>query len=386
MAASSTSRTATALLVSLGLIASAWWALVGAPLAGAAPAVVKTVPAGRLTGLRYHEVQKGQTLKSIAAFYGVPAARIRSANGMVNDTVYVGARLLLDEPNPGRMTPPPSPAAAAVAGSAPGAAAGTAASAASGATYTVVAGDTLGSIAKRAGTTSAALVAANHLTSANQIRIGQQLTLPGSTAAAAPAAATYTVVAGDTLGSIAKRAGTTSAALAAANHLTSANQIRIGQQLTLAGSAPGATTTGVGKGQTGKGASAARSTVCPVKGATFTYDWGFPRADGARFHEGIDMMAPAGTPILAAVSGTVTYGSSATPGTFAVLKGSNGWQYYAAHLSKTAKGGKVSAGQVIGYVGNTGDAKGGAPHLHLEIRPLDGKPINPFPIVAAACR
>lgn len=257
--------------------------------AGATPAAsaASVVPNGRLSGLRYHEVAKGESLKSIAKKYGVPAAQIRSANGMSKDTVYLGARVLLDEPNPGRMTPPGSGAAGI---------------------HTVAAGDTLGKIAKKYGTTIDALVAGNQLKSANQIRIGQQVAV----GAAGPA--------------------------------------------------------------------------CPLPGSTFAFDWGFPRADGARYHEGVDMFAPLGAPIIAPVDGVVTYGSAATPGKFATLKGSNGWQYYSAHLSKTAKGGKVKAGDVIGYVGNTGDAKGGATHLHLEIRPLDGRPVNPFPVVSAACR
>lgn len=259
---------------------------------GAAPvAAPLTVAEGRLAGLRYHLVAKGEGLKSIARKYGVPVATIRRANGMTKDTVFEGARLLLDEPNPGRMSPTPSSAAGSV--------------------HTVVAGDTLGKIAKRAGTTTAALVAANGLASANQIRIGQQLTVTGT---AGPAM------------------------------------------------------------------------VCPLAGSTYGFDWGFPRADGARFHEGIDMFAPLGTPIVAPVDGTVSFGNSATPGKFATLKGTNGWQYYSAHLSKTAaKAGKVKAGDIIGYVGNTGDAKGGATHLHLEIRPLDGRPVNPHPLVTVAC-
>jgi len=260
----------------------------GATPTPAAPAAV--VESGRLSGLRYHVVAKGETLKGIAKRYGIAATSIRSANGMAKDTVYEGARLLLDEPNPGRMAP----------GAAPG------------------------------------------------------------------ATTTYTVVAGDSLARIATRTGTTVPALVAANALASPDRIRIGQQLVIAGAPVGM--------------------VCPVAGATFAFDWGFPRADGARFHEGIDMMAPLGTPIVAPVDGTVTYGSAATPGKFATLKGTNGWQYTSAHLSKTARGGKVKAGDVIGYVGNTGDAQGGVTHLHLEVRPLDGRPVNPFPLVAAACR
>jgi murein DD-endopeptidase MepM/ murein hydrolase activator NlpD len=125
-----------------------------------------------------------------------------------------------------------------------------------------------------------------------------------------------------------------------------------------------------------------------VKEARFSYDWGFPRADGARFHEGLDMFAPTGTPIVAMAAGTVTYGTAGTPGRWVTLKGTNGWQFYAAHLSKFANGGrttKVKTGDVIGYVGTTGDAIGGASHAHVEIRPLDGRPVNPLPIVAPAC-
>jgi LysM repeat protein len=111
-------------------------------------------------------------------------------------------------------------------------------------TYKVRTGDTVSHIATRSGSTVAAIVRANSLADASRIRIGQVLTIPtGSGAAApapaavAPAAAGYTVVAGDTVSSIAARHGTTVAAVVAANGLDSRAFIRIGQTLSIPGSA-----------------------------------------------------------------------------------------------------------------------------------------------------
>jgi peptidoglycan endopeptidase LytE len=113
----------------------------------------------------------------------------------------------------------------------------------SGALYRVEAGDTLGSIADRFGTTISSLAATNHLADPNLIYPGQLLTVRGAPATAsrtswgAPAGSTYRVEAGDTLGSIADRFGTTVSSLAATNHLADPNLIYPGQLLTLIGGA-----------------------------------------------------------------------------------------------------------------------------------------------------
>ncbi|TWT04972.1 LysM peptidoglycan-binding domain-containing protein [Planomicrobium sp. CPCC 101079] len=103
-----------------------------------------------------------------------------------------------------------------------------------GAKYTVKAGDTLYSIAKKHGVTVAALAKANKITNYNLIRVGQVLIIPSKNASPPPAATVkYTVKAGDTLYSIAKKHKVTVAKLAAANNITNYNLIRVGQVLTI---------------------------------------------------------------------------------------------------------------------------------------------------------
>lgn len=128
---------------------------------------------------------------------------------------------------------------------------------------------------------------------------------------------------------------------------------------------------------------------CPVRGPhTFSNDWGAPRGGGSRRHQGNDLMASAGTPIVAPVSGTVTRWRNGGAGGIAMyLWGSDNNEYYFAHNTRnvSAAGSKVSAGQQIATVGNTGNARGGAPHLHFEIHPGGGGAINPYPSLVAVC-
>ncbi|MGM0897891.1 MAG: LysM peptidoglycan-binding domain-containing protein [Bacillota bacterium] len=100
-------------------------------------------------------------------------------------------------------------------------------------TYTVKAGDTLYSIAKKYNVTVAALAKANNITNYNLIRVGQVLVIPGTTPPPPPPATTvkYTVKAGDTLYSIASKYNTTVSAIATANKITNVNLISVGQVL-----------------------------------------------------------------------------------------------------------------------------------------------------------
>jgi murein DD-endopeptidase MepM/ murein hydrolase activator NlpD len=128
------------------------------------------------------------------------------------------------------------------------------------------------------------------------------------------------------------------------------------------------------------------SIICPVVGGSAYGDsWGAPRSGGRR-HEGVDMLAPMGTPMVSVVSGYVEQTTNVLGGTVLRLFGDNGNRYYYAHLSAyEGVSGWVPQGQVIGYIGDTGDATG-IPHLHFEIHPGGGVAVNPYwSVLAAGC-
>ena len=128
------------------------------------------------------------------------------------------------------------------------------------------------------------------------------------------------------------------------------------------------------------------SWMCPVQGPrSFTNDWGQPRSGGRR-HQGTDILSPRGTPVVASVSGSVRGHNSSLGGISYYLHGDDGNTYFGTHLqSLSGASGRVSQGTVVGYVGNTGNARGGPTHLHFEIHPGGGRAVNPYPTLAQYC-
>jgi murein DD-endopeptidase MepM/ murein hydrolase activator NlpD len=119
---------------------------------------------------------------------------------------------------------------------------------------------------------------------------------------------------------------------------------------------------------------------------SFIDSWGYPRMTGTEYehgHQGVDIMAPFGTPVYAVERGVLTrVGTDVLGGTKLWLKGQSGTYYYYAHMQAyaegTAEGVVVNAGQLVGYVGDSGNAQGGAPHTHFQIHPGGGEPVNPY--------
>jgi hypothetical protein len=145
--------------------------------------------------------------------------------------------------------------------------------------------------------------------------------------------------------------------------------------------------------------------IFPVVGsAAYHDDFGEPRAGGS--HQGNDILAERRAPAVAAEAGTVKFWTtSATAGCMLYLYGDSGTTYLYIHLNNdlTSKndnrgscvagtayapglksGAHVGAGQLVGYVGDSGDANGIHPHLHFEVHPNDGGAVDPYPYLRKA--
>ncbi len=123
--------------------------------------------------------------------------------------------------------------------------------------------------------------------------------------------------------------------------------------------------------------------LCPVQGpSAFSDTWGDGRP-GGRHHEGVDMISPHGTPLVAVADGDARYWTNSEGALGVSLTADNGTRYYYGHLSSyEGSDGRKSAGQLIGYVGSTGRTT--VNHLHFEVHPGGGAAVNPYPYVRNA--
>jgi len=127
--------------------------------------------------------------------------------------------------------------------------------------------------------------------------------------------------------------------------------------------------------------------------------WGDPRGGGARAHQGLDVMAARGTPVVAAAAGRIEKLFDSDQGglTIYVRSDDGGTVYYYAHLDRRrpdlVEGQAVRAGELLGTVGSSGNAGPDAPHLHFEVKRMaagerwhQGEAVNPYPLLAAGGR
>ena len=296
-----------------------------------------------LAAISGYTVKSGDTLSEIANKNGVSTSALAAANG-INDPNKIWVGQVLTVPT------------------------GTSESTAS-VFYVVQPGETLGQIARKFKTTVTAISTLNGITNPALVYAGTRLKVSGtaSEATSSPAVTTsktHTVKSGETLSQIAAKYDMRSRDLAAANSITNPDRVYIGQVLKVSGSG---------------------GFVCPVPGSKFFNDWGFPRS-GGRYHTGNDLFAARGTPVLASVSGYVHHLEGKIGGLQFRLEGDDGHRYIGSHMDSFGKSGQVAAGEVIGYVGDSGNAKGSNPHIHFEIALNRTDTVNPYPYLSAACK
>ncbi len=128
--------------------------------------------------------------------------------------------------------------------------------------------------------------------------------------------------------------------------------------------------------------------VVGVRPYELSNSWGAARDGGRRRHRGIDIFAPKGTAVVAVANGIISYiGDQPKGGHCLWLTTESGASFYYAHLDRWAsglyEGMEVRSGDLLGYVGNTGNARTTPPHLHFGINDND-EMVNPYPLLTSA--
>jgi murein DD-endopeptidase MepM/ murein hydrolase activator NlpD len=237
-------------------------------------------------------------------------------------------------------------------------------------TYKVQSGDTISTIARRAGLTNiSTLIAVNDIDNVRSLRAGQKLRVPSLDGIV------HTVSAKQSLNSISVLYHTSVEELCDANDLES-RILRVGQELFIPGAKLDSASLRKAMGE---------FFMTPLSaGWRLTSHFGTrpdPFTGVSTYHTGVDMAAPTGTPIKAAMSGRIAYvGWSNVFGNYVIINHGNGYQTLYGHMSKTLAhvGEEVSQGTRIGLVGSTGYSTG--PHLHFTVY-KNGRLIDPLTLL-----
>lgn len=236
--------------------------------------------------------------------------------------------------------------------------------------YSVRSGDTISGITRKFGLRNiSTLISVNDISNVRQLGAGQKLKIPSIDGII------YTVKKGDSLESIVKKYNVKLATILDVNELNT-DVLSAGQQLFIPGAAMDSKALKEAMGEL---------FIMPLK-SKFRWSSSYgkridPIAGVSSFHTGTDMACPTGTPIYAAMSGTIaTAGVSRVYGNYVIIEHGNGYQTLYAHMSKiiATKGQWVSQGTKIGLVGSTGYSTG--PHLHFTVY-KNGKMIDPMTIL-----
>ena len=271
------------------------------------------------------------------------------------------------------------------------------------ASHLVADGDTWFGIADKSQVSPRSLLAVNDATVDHMLHPGDVVCLPSgakpSSSCSPSNAPTHAIEAGDTWWDIADRAGISMSTLLSTNNASQDRVIHPGDDVCLPPGTSVASSGGptVSSSSSASGVSAAprRSAgieALPMRGPCwFTDDWGDPRGTGRR-HEGTDLFARPGSYVYAVVDGTLSRRAWDQPGRrsgnawWLTAADGSGTYYFYAHLADFAPnlsvGSRVQAGQIIGFMGDTGNSA--SPHLHFEIHPNGGGPVNAYPLLRAA--